>query len=999
MPRLALHLLGSPRIECDGTPIEIDTRKAVALIAYLVVTGQRHGRDILATLLWPEYDQPHARGALRRTLSTLNKALAGDCLDIGRETVGVAADANLWVDVNDFNHYLGECRTHGHLAGEVCTACLLPLSRAVTLYHDDFLAGFSLRDSPSFDDWQFLQADILRRELASALERLVHCHTALGEFDIAITYARRWLSLDRLHEPAHRQLMLLYAWHGQRTASLHQYRECVQVLDQELGVDPLEATTRLYREIKENRVPPPPEKLPKPALAREDRKPYSETTAMPSRNSSLSSSSSTTKIPVANAEYPLVGRSAEQSALFEAYSSINGGGRIIILEGEAGIGKTRLAEEFLDSVQERGAVVLATRCYEGETHLAYGPVIALLRSAIAQKGDLNHLDELPVAWRSEVSRLLPEIAIQQPEVPVPPPLDSPGAQSRFFEGLYQVLLSLCRRPGSTPGVILFDDVHWADSASLELLSYIVRRLREQPICLVFTWRGKQAMRDARLHQVLNEAQRSGKVTIITLTRLDQASVRELVRSVLVNGTELTAGLVDRLYGETEGLPFFLLEYLNAMAKGQLATGDGDVDWSLPGGVRDLLQSRLSGVSEIGWQLLNTAAVIGRSFDYDTLREASGRSEEETVSALEALIDQGLVEEVQQSASDYALTYDFSHEKLRALVYEETSLARRRLLHRRIADVLAGHARSPRKVDALAGQIAHHYQSAGNEPQAAEYFRLAGEYARSLYANAEALAHFRVALALGHPDTAALHEAIGDLSTLLGEYASALKSYETAAALCDAEALARVEHKLGTVYERRGAWEQAESHYEAALRVLGEAGSVNERAKLYADWSLTAYRQGQIGKALELARQALNLAETAHDTLALAQVHNILGILASKQGDLEEARRHLEESLRLAEDLHEPGIYAAALNNLAQACNAEGEIDRAIALTEKALALSHSQGDRPHEAALHSKMADLLHAQDRSEAAMAHLKQAVSIYAEIGVEAETVQPEIWKLSEW
>ena len=162
MPRLALHLLGSPRIECDGTPIEIDTRKAVALIAYLVVTGQRHGRDILATLLWPEYDQPHARGALRRTLSTLNKALAGESLDIGRETVGMAADANLWVDVNDFNHYLGECRTHGHQAGEVCTACLVPLSRAVTLYHDDFLAGFSLRDSPSFDDWQFLQADILR---------------------------------------------------------------------------------------------------------------------------------------------------------------------------------------------------------------------------------------------------------------------------------------------------------------------------------------------------------------------------------------------------------------------------------------------------------------------------------------------------------------------------------------------------------------------------------------------------------------------------------------------------------------------------------------------------------------------------------------------------------------------------------------------------------------------------------------------------------------------
>src|SRR5260370_37154414 len=130
----------------------------------------------------------------------------------------------------------------------------------------------------------------------------------------------------------------------------------------------------------------------------------------------------------------------------------------------------------------------------------------------------------------------------------------------------------------------------------------------------------------------------------------------------------------------------------------------------------------------------------------------------------------------------------------------------------------------------------------------------------------------------------------------------------------------------------------------------------------------------MGKGWKLAGQELHLDETAHDTLALAQVHNILGILASKQGDLEEARRHLEESLRLAEDLHEPGIYAAAINNLAQACYAEGEIDRAIALTEKALTLSLSQWDRPHEAALHPQMAELLHAQTSPAAALHHLIQ-------------------------
>src|SRR5579859_5758778 len=123
----------------------------------------------------------------------------------------------------------------------------------------------SLRDSPGFDDWQFYQADTLRREFASALERLARCHSAQHHFDTAIAYARRWLSLDKLHEPAHRQLMSLYVWAGQRTAALQQYRECVQALEQELGVSPLETTTHLYQRIKENNIPSLPPPLPSPA--------------------------------------------------------------------------------------------------------------------------------------------------------------------------------------------------------------------------------------------------------------------------------------------------------------------------------------------------------------------------------------------------------------------------------------------------------------------------------------------------------------------------------------------------------------------------------------------------------------------------------------------------------------------------------------------------------------------------------------------------------------
>ncbi|HLQ10366.1 MAG TPA: tetratricopeptide repeat protein, partial [Ktedonobacteraceae bacterium] len=627
------------------------------------------------------------------------------------------------------------------------------------------------------------------------------------------------------------------------------------------------------------------------------------------------------------------------------------------------------------------------------SQLAYAPIVSALRSAFAKQHEGQRLEVLSASWLSEATRLLPELATLRNGLPTPPPLDNPGAQTRFYEGVRQFFLLLSA--GDHAGILFFDDLHLADGASLEWLSYLIRRLYEQPLCLLLTWRGTRPSRGTPLHQLFVEAQRSGKASTLSLSRLSLPAVRELVQST--GAVRATASIVDRLYAETEGIPFFLTEYLTAIEKGVLNAEQAD--WSLTGGIRDLLSSRLSAVDEIGWQLLNTAAVIGRSFDFDTLREASGRSEVETVTALEDLVSQGLVDEVERHTDSSNLAYDFSHEKLRALVYEETSLARRRLLHRRIAEAIASHTRGHRDAGPLAGQIAHHYRLGGNDAAAAEYFKLAGEYVRSLYANAGAIAHLQLALALGHPDTAALHEAIGDLHTLLGEYNKALNSYERAAALNSAGALSRIEHKLSAVYIRRRDWELAESHLEAALRISEQMKQSGQQASIYADWSLAAHQRGQAQKALTLAQRAQGLAEANDDTYALAQAHNMLGMLASHQGDTQAALHHLAQSLTLAEKLRDPAMQAAALNNLAQAHQASGATERALSLTESALALCVSQGDRHREAALHNNMADLLHTSGQTEAAMAHLKQAVSIYAEIGVEAGTVQTEIWKLSEW
>src|SRR5919112_688549 len=346
--RPALLLLGPPRIERDGMTVEVDTRKAIALVAYLAVAHRRHTREALATLLWPEYDQSRARAALRRTLSALAKARTEGWLEVDRESVGLNRD-ELWVDVDRFHGRLAECQTHGHAETDVCPDCLPPLAEAVALYRDDFLAGFGLRDSPNFDDWHFFQAESLRRELAGALERLVRGHEARGEWEAAIAHARRWLALDPLNEPAHRALMQLYAWADQRAAALRQYRECVRVLDKELGVHPVEETTRLYRSIKES------EMLPQPVASQHQ--PPNHRATEGSDFQVLNEASPTTQslegpsdghrqhnLPASRTSF--VGRKRELAEVKRELART----RLLTLTGAGGSGKTRLALEVAKDI-------------------------------------------------------------------------------------------------------------------------------------------------------------------------------------------------------------------------------------------------------------------------------------------------------------------------------------------------------------------------------------------------------------------------------------------------------------------------------------------------------------------------------------------------------------------------------------------------------------------------------------------------------------------------
>ncbi|MFN8417630.1 MAG: NB-ARC domain-containing protein [Anaerolineae bacterium] len=255
MAKLKLFLFGSPRFEDQGSSLDIERRKALALAAYLAISDQAQSRDTVAALLWSDLDQEHARAALRSTLPTLTGLSDAMWLDADRQTLGIHRD-QLWVDVREFLALLTASRMHPHASDVLCAECAALLKQAADLYTADFLAGFSLPDSAEFEDWQTFQREWLRREYGGILRRLADYYSAQGNYDQAITFAHRWLALDNLHEPAYRLLMRLYTLNDQRSEALRQYQTCVSVLDSELLTLPEEETTHLYQSILANQLTP-----------------------------------------------------------------------------------------------------------------------------------------------------------------------------------------------------------------------------------------------------------------------------------------------------------------------------------------------------------------------------------------------------------------------------------------------------------------------------------------------------------------------------------------------------------------------------------------------------------------------------------------------------------------------------------------------------------------------------------------------------------------------
>ncbi len=894
---------------------------------------------------------------------------------------------DLWCDVIDFQAQLADCRSHGHPEGQTCSRCLAPLQEAAALYQADFMAGFGLRDSAAFDDWQFFEADHLQRELASALERLILILQNQGDYSAAIEHARRWLSLDPLNESAHQALISQYSFNNQRSAALRQYRTCVHILDEELGVPPLDETIQLYESVKENRLEKPKNMDSLPVV-------------IAAKKSEITEEIHESQNQI-DRFTPLIGRSSEWKYLTDLYESIQNDGVFVALTGEAGIGKTHLAEEFIAKMQSRGAVTLSARSYAGESNLTFTPLIELLRQGIHQSNGTRWWRGLHPSWLNEVGLLVPELTNLIPGLSPSPPSDGPGAQNRFYEGVCQVLTTLVEGP--IPGVILIDNLEWADESTLDILAYLIRRLPGRAICLIAAWREETSPAIARLEQLLMDANSQGGGSHLPLGALSPIEALELIEYFETTGQTFPSEFKKRLVDEFEGLPYFLVEYLQSALDGEIPITNIAEPWPVPLGLRGMLQSQLVNLSGSAYQILQAAAIIGRTFDSDLLQSISGRIEDEIIQGVEELINRKLIREVSVQADLGQITtfFDFKHETVRALVLEEISLVRTRLLHRRTAEALVEQNRFIAG-RAFTGQIAFHYQRAGFLGQAAKFYFQAGQAARSMNANSDALAHYQAALSLGFPEKQDLLVEIGELHALAGDYTRAIQQFETAAAIHGPTKLPSIEQKIGQIYLRLGHWEQAACHFEAALYdhgVLASDQMLAFEAQVRVDWGLACHRNQQSQAAKSLAQEALTLAEKTQDTLALAQAHNLLGILARADQQSELATQHLIESLELIKNLDNPAVQIAALNNLALAQTDQDEYQLAIENIIRALDICIILGDRHLEAAIRSNYADLLRASGEVETAMVQLKEALSIFSDIGQKAEDWEPEIWKFVEW
>jgi DNA-binding SARP family transcriptional activator/predicted ATPase len=800
---LHVQLLGDFRLVYGDEPVtRVNTARLRTLLAFLVLHRDTpQARQHLAFLFWADSTEAQARNNLRQALHQLRHALpaADRFLYADVTTVCWQSDAAFSLDVADFANALAMADQAEHSTDQA--AARAALEQAVSLYRGDLLPS-------CYDEWIAPERERLREQHQNALARLVRLLEEQREYTAAIHYAQRLLRHDPLDEASYLCLIRLHSLNHDRAGALRVYHACATVLQRELGVEPSPAIHEVYERLLRVQA--------QPAVAR---------------------------VPTLAEASPLIGRQSEWEQLQAAWQrAIGGRAHFTLVTGEAGIGKSRLAEELFAWASQQDFATAKTRAYAAEGRLSYGSVTEWLRSEPLRAGRAS----LDPVWLSEMARLLPELLVERPDLPHPQPLTEYWQRQRFFEAMARAVLQ-----ATQPLLLLFDDLQWCDQETLEWLHYLLRFDPQAQFLVVGTARAEEVGAQHPLTTLLYDLQRTEQVMEIMLGPLNAADAGRLTAHIA--GQELDVDQLRELYRETEGNPLFVVEMARAGVDRRLEIANRSLTaqrrsptshlQSLPPRMHAVIAARLAQLSAPARQLASLAATNGRAFTFDVLARASDDDEDSLVRALDELWQRRIVRE--QGAN----TYDFSHDKLREVAYAEVSPMHRQLMHRRVARALEAVFASD--LDPVSGQIAAHYEQAGRPNQAIEYYRRAAAVAQHVYAHEEAINLFTRALDLLERLPNSAQSAAEELSLRLALAVSIRVTKGWAA------------RELRPVLGR--AWELSQQVGEPAQRFLVLVG-------LSADYIV----RGEIQRGHDLALQLLELAQQidappllviAHSTLA------------------------------------------------------------------------------------------------------------------------------------
>ncbi|HSD84866.1 MAG TPA: tetratricopeptide repeat protein, partial [Anaerolineae bacterium] len=612
-----------------------------------------------------------------------------------------------------------------------------------------------------------------------------------------------------------------------------------------------------------------------------------------------------------------------------------------LLIGEAGIGKTRLADELFMQIKRQGINLAVAHCYSAEGMLAYAPVVAWLRAR-----PLPHLEPI---WLSETARLLPEVLTQHPELPVPGPLTEAWQRQRLHEALARAVLG-----NGGPLLLWIEDLQWCDRDTLEWLHYLLRFDGHARLLMLGTLRPEEVMNAHPVAALLAALRHERQLIEIAVGPLDAVGSQQL--ATYASGYKLDSTRADCLYRETEGNPLFIIETLRAGA--EHAEGDG-----LPPTVQAVIATRLAQLSSQAHALMELAATVGREFTFEILRQADDTDEETLIRGLDELWQRRIIREMGTNA------YGFSHGKLCEVAYAGLSSARRRLLHRRVAETLVTiHLYD---LDSVSALVAAHYQQAGLSEQAVSYYRRAERIARQVYANQDATTYLSRAIELlpkvadaEHYDLLLAREEVYALQGLREAQACDLATlHDLAAALNDPVRQAQVAVEQGN-YRRDisdfsaaiAAVRQALTWIELARSADADVQSAADRTQQQTDlvrleidarylWGMTLDFQGNYEEADLQHQQALRLARS--HGLRREEARCLYG-LSRSAAETPASKDYLEACLPIYREVNDPLGESLCLNQLGYCLASIGDYEAATAYYEQSLRLAHRIGFRPCE---------------------------------------------------